>query len=138
MSVELRRMQAEDLYLIQPRPEYRDGVRNIIDHDPHVFEGPYSHTLWHAAGLPLACAGIMSNSESWAILSPQLKGYGILFSSYVVEYGLKPWVRDTGKAVTAHVDNDFTEAVKWVKLLGFRPVREWSNQTLWVYDENAA
>jgi len=137
MSVELYPMQADDLFWIDLRDEYRDKVTEILEANPHVFEGPYSHTLWHSSGVPLSAAGIMHNGESWALMSRDMKGYGLKFSAYVRSHGLEPWVRDTGTPVIAHVDNDFPEAIRWVRLLGFRPEYDFGDKTKWVFYADA-
>ena len=130
MTVELLPFERADLELLEPREELAAGRDMVLRYGLEwVYEGPYAYTLWHVSGVPLACAGVIPSTwEAWAFLGRQIDTWSAyLFTRYTAQYGLRPWVRDTGLPAIAYVDPAVSDAVKWVRVLGFEPTDEWKN-----------
>lgn len=90
-----------------------------------LMEGPYSWTAWSAHGRPLACCGILADGRTWALLSPRL-GQAMKPVSQAVRAVLEahpgtPW---------ADIDPSYLEAVRWARMLGFRP----TGAGPWIYE----
>lgn len=90
--------------------------------------GPWSWTMWSEYGIPLGAAGILENGGAWAFLGSGLRPH-MLRATREARRGLENYVWEVGE-VYAEVDKTHPEALRWVKLLGFRP----SGGERWVFD----
>ncbi len=97
-----------------------------------VIENEYSWTAikWHEGRhIPLACCGIgMENAETWGFLAKDLHGHHLEITR-TVKFMLDAYVQNEGRHVVALIDRTYEPAVRWAKLLKFRPV----DDDNWIY-----
>ena len=106
------------------------AFRNLLAVE-HVMVSLWSWTMWSGYGIPLGAAGILQDGGTWAFLTPGLRPY-MLRATREARRGLESYVRNVGPTY-AEVDKTHPEALRWVKLLGFRP----EGGERWVFDEDA-
>ena len=103
------------------------ALRNLLAAE-HAMVGPWSWTMWSEYGIPLGAAGILRDGGLWAFLGPGLRPY-MLRATREARRGLESYVRNVGPTY-AEVDKTHPEALRWVKLLGFRQ----EGGERWVFD----
>ncbi len=102
-------------------------LRNLIVCE-HTMVGPWSWTMWSEYGIALGAAGILEDGGAWAFLGSRLRPH-MLRATREARRGLENHVAEVGE-VYAEVDKTHSEALRWVKLLGFRP----DGGERWVFD----
>lgn len=90
---------------------------NLLDVHP-VMVGRWSWTMWSEYGLPVGACGITPDGGAWAFLTPLIRPH-MVAASRETRRQLENYVQEVGQ-VYADVDKTHPEAVRWVKLLGFR------------------
>lgn len=93
-----------------------------------LMEGPWSYTAWSAYGIPVACCGVLPDGGAWAFLSADMKRHMVPVGR-AVRRVLGDHVALSGP-VYADIDTTYPAAIRWVKLLGFRPEAE----NRWIFD----
>ena len=79
---------------------------------------PWSWTMWSEYGYPLGACGILPDGGTWAFLGSRLRPH-MLMATRRTRRELENHVWDVGPAY-AEVDKSHPEALRWVRLLGFR------------------
>ena len=90
-------------------------------------EGPYSWTAWTPYGQAVAACGILEDGHAWAFLGTGSPKHYVAITRKVRQV-LECHVAIIGP-VYAAIDPNHPEAVRWARLLGFRP-----EGTKWVFD----
>lgn len=103
------------------------AFRNLLAVE-HTMVGQWSWTIWSEYGIPLGAAGILRDGGAWAFLGSGLRPY-MLRATRVARRGLEDYVQNVGPTY-AEVDKTHPEALRWVRLLGFRP----DGGERWVFD----
>ncbi len=95
---------------------------------PHVWKNllmveealvaPWSWTMWSVHGRALGACGILPDGGTWAFLSPHIRPH-LLAATRRTHLELQCHSCEVGPAY-AEVDKTHPEALRWVKLLGFR------------------
>ena len=80
--------------------------------------GPWSWTMWSVHGRALCACGILSDGGAWAFLSPHIRPH-LLAATRRTHLELQGHLLEKGP-VYAEVDRTHLQALRWVKLLGFR------------------
>ena len=80
--------------------------------------GPWSWTA-ELDGRPIAACGILEDGYAWALLGEGLSG-NMIPVTRTVRNALVSHARVIGP-VYAHVDDTHPEAVRWARVLGFKP-----------------
>lgn len=90
---------------------------------------PWSWTMWSVYGSPLGACGILPDGGTWAFLGSGLRPH-MLMATRRTRQELENHVQVMGP-VYAEVDKTHPEALRWVRLLGFRH----DKGERWVFDE---
>lgn len=91
--------------------------------------GPWSWTMWSGYGLPLGACGILPDGGAWAFLGPGLRPH-MLAATRRARRELEDYA-SVARPAYAEVDKSHPEALRWVRLLGFRH----DAGERWVHDE---
>ncbi len=124
MSVEIAPFELSDIAKIEVQPQHASIKPMLCRYLLSLSElvGPWSYTAWNQYGLPVASCGILQNGNAWALLSPILRRDMLAVTRYVRGV-LEDHTHAIGP-VLADIDEKHSEAVRWAKLLGFRPKLE--------------
>lgn len=131
MSVKIEPFGFSDLWLMDVQDRHAPIIpllaRRVFSVQ-RLAEGPWSYTAWNACGVPVACCGIMPGGGAWAFLGADMRRYMTPVTRHVLRV-LKDHVALEGP-VYADIDMSYPAAIRWAKLLGFRPGAE----SRWVFN----
>lgn len=129
MSVEFRPFKMRDLDTFEVQPLHKIVLHHVRTR-PFVLmdaeDSVWSFTMW-AEGKPKACAGVMDDGGLWVFLASDLRRYMVQLTRYGMSmidahHGVKG-------PVHAQICPSHAEAVRWVRLAGFRQI----TSSVWVY-----
>lgn len=102
--------------------------RNLLIVHP-VMVGKWSWTMWSEYGIPVGSCGITPDGGAWAFLTPLIRPH-MVSATRKTRDALRSHLKEVGP-VYADIDKTHPEALRWVKLLGFRH----DDGERWVFDE---
>ena len=128
-EVSFRPFRMRDLDSIEVQPRHEETLKTVRLR-PFTLLGAedslWSFTMW-VDRKPLACVGATEDGELWAFLAADLRRHMIPLTRYGKS------MIDAHKAIVgpvwADIDRDHPEAVRWIRLAGFREIKPF----LWVY-----
>lgn len=104
-----------------------------------IYEGPYSHTMWHSSGIPVGCGGVFpETAEGWAFLRADMRQLHPQFCRGTRRWVLDNWLKHEGTPVYARVDERLPNGSRWLQLIGFRPLEAPKDRVYhwWVYGDD--
>lgn len=119
MSGRFEPFAISDLEVIDVQPSHRAVAAKVLER-PLIFQklmvGPYSWTYWTAFGQAVACAGILPGGKAWAFLGSDMRRHMAVFVG-----GTRQALMAHPGPVYADIDSNSPQAVRWARILGFRP-----------------
>ena len=129
MSAEFRPFKAKDLDSFEVQGAHK-MILQAVKLRPlamiNAEDSLWSFTMW-ADGKPRACAGADGEGGLWVFLAPDLKKHMVSLTRYGM--AMIDAHRRLSGPVHAEIDPSHKEAVRWVRLAGFRQI----NHLVWVY-----
>lgn len=122
-----------DLSRLEVQAQHRDIYRKaiVLGHALEHLEGPFSWTAWDEDWQePIASCGIQ-DGEAWAFLGCDLRRHMVPINRQVRKV-LDAHVQTTGSPVRAKIDMNYVPAVRWARILGFRPHPD-NEHNIWIY-----
>lgn len=136
MSVKIEPFRTDDLLYLETQERHAHLIpifyKRLGLFGMQQLVSEFSWTAWSGYGQAVACCGILPDGGTWAFLSRDCRRVMIPVTRAVRQV-LQVFAGVHG-APYADIDSTYLEAVRWAKLLGFRP----DTDERWIYAQGSA